>query len=99
MHVALSAEESARPIFRLGRLLATPGVLAATTDQDRMEALQRYLLGDWGDVDDHDKAANDSALHEGTRILGVYHSQSGTKFWIITEANRSSTTILLPEEY
>jgi hypothetical protein len=59
----------------------------------------RHARGDWGDVDAHDKRANDAAVKQGTRIVSAYVLDDGTRVWIITEADRSSTTILLPEEY
>ncbi|HJN08637.1 MAG TPA: type I restriction endonuclease subunit M [Pirellulaceae bacterium] len=62
-------------------------------------ALARHAAGDWGDVDEHDRSANEMALKDGSRLFSVYHAKDGTKFWIITEANRSSTTVLLPEDY
>lgn len=83
----------------LGRTLATPGVLEATTEAERNIAFNRHFRGDWGDVVDEDWRANDQALQNGGRLLSAYHTLSGTKFWIITEADRSATTILLPEEY
>ncbi len=85
--------------FRLGHIVSTPNALSRLTNEDILMSLQRHLAGDWGDVDAHDRAANDHALVEGTRILSVYHAANGTKFWIITEADRSATTVLLPEDY
>jgi hypothetical protein len=64
-----------------------------------MQALRRHARGDWGDLDDEDLQANERALKDGTRLLSAYHSSAGTKFWIITEWDRSATTVLLPEEY
>ena len=61
--------------------------------------LQRHVAGDWGEVCAEDKQSNDHALVEGTRILSAYRAADGTKFWIITEADRSVTTVLLPEDY
>ncbi|WP_417850272.1 hypothetical protein [Thalassoglobus sp.] len=61
--------------------------------------MQRHLSGDWGDCEPEDAIANDRAVSEGTRLFSVYHSSSGTKFWIITEADRSATTVLLPDDY
>lgn len=58
-----------------------------------------HARGDWGELDAEDRAANDRALKDGTRLLSAYHTKAGTKFWIITEADRSSTTALLPSEY
>ena len=63
-----------------------------------LSALARPLRGDLGDLDSHDKAANDRALFEGTRLLSAYVGQNCTHFWIITEADRSTTTVLLPED-
>jgi len=85
--------------FSPGRLVATPGALKAIPNGDIRTALARHLLGDWGDVPPEDKQANDRALVERTRLFSSYHSSSGTKFWIITEADRSATTVLLPDEY
>jgi hypothetical protein len=64
-----------------------------------LHGIQRHQSGDWGDVDTHDRNANDRALTEGTRLFSVYRSATGLKFWIITEADRSSTTVLMPEDY
>lgn len=83
----------------LGRTLATPGVLEVTTRAERNVAFNRHSCGDWGDVGKEDWQANDRALQTGERLLSVYHTLSGIKFWIITEADRSATTILLPSEY
>ncbi|HEV2294108.1 MAG TPA: hypothetical protein VGR35_09630 [Tepidisphaeraceae bacterium] len=86
--------------FELGRLLATPGVLDAAGDEDLMVYLSRHARGDWGVVDDADKRANDRALKDGTRLLSAYVLRDGTtRVWVITEADRSATTILLPSEY
>lgn len=83
----------------LGQTLATPGVLKATTQAERSVAFSRHSRGDWGDVVEEDWRVNDQALQNGERLLSVYHTLSGTKFWIITEADRSATTVLLPSEY
>jgi hypothetical protein len=66
---------------------------------EMMQALRRHARGDWGELDPEDRQANDAALKNGTRLLSVYKTKSGMKFWIITEADRSSTTVLVPEEY
>lgn len=87
------------PKFTLGRLVATPTVLASVSTQDITAAIARHLRGDWGDVDAEDRSTNDRALVEGSRLLSVYHADDGTKFWIITEWDRSITTVLLPEDY
>jgi len=85
--------------FRLGRIVSTPGALARLTQDDILHGIQRHQSGDWGDLDDEDRQANDQALVNGTRILSVYCAANGTKFWIITEADRQTTTILLPDDY
>jgi hypothetical protein len=87
--------------FGLGQLLATPGALAALEDagQTPVEFLERHCQGDWGDVCREDWLANDAALVEGTRLLSAYRTSKGVKLWIISEADRSSTTVLLPEDY
>jgi hypothetical protein len=85
--------------FKLGRIVSTPNALNQLTYDEILAGLQRHITGDWGDMDEHDRAANDNALIDGTRLLSVYHTDAGVKFWIITEADRSSTCILLPEDY
>jgi hypothetical protein len=89
------------PKFPLGNTVITGRALdALKRDPKLLEwMLYRHQSGDWGDVCDEDKLANDSALHMGTRILSAYHIDDGTKFWVITEADRTHTTILLPSEY
>lgn len=83
----------------LGRTLAMPGVLEVTTQAERNIAFNRHAHSDWGDVEKEDWRANDQALQSGARLLSVYHTLNDTKFWIVTEADRSATTILLPSEY
>ena len=85
--------------FRLGRIVSTPNALSQLTQDDILLGIQRHQAGDWGEIDVHDGAANERALKEGTRLLSVYRSAAGVTFWLITEADRSSTTILLPEDY
>lgn len=86
-------------LFPLGQVVATPCALEVLTQADITNAIRRHLSGDWGDLDDHDKKQNTNALKEHSRILSAYTTGSGVRFWIITEAYRSSTTILLPNEY
>lgn len=90
-----------KPKFKLGRVVFKANVVAQIDSIDLLYALERHKAGDWGDVDAHDAAINDLALQPGTegRLLSVYHDANGTKFWIITEADRSVTTVLLPEDY
>lgn len=85
--------------FPLGHLVATPNALANLSRSDIWRALRRHVTGDWGDVCGEDREANNQALRQGSRLLSVYHGENGTKFWIITEADRSATTVLLPEDY
>ena len=85
--------------FSIGRLLSTPGALAKVSPEEMFTALSRHVQGDWGDVDEHDSKENELSLQQGFRLLSVYHTQARVKFWIITEASRASTTVLLPEEY
>jgi hypothetical protein len=88
-------------LFPLGRLVATPGALQAleASAESALSYLTRHLHGDWGDLTEDDKQANTDAVATQTRILSAYHLKDGTKIWIITEADRSSTCILLPSEY
>lgn len=85
--------------FPLGRLMTTPGALKLLTQDEMFDALHRHANGDWGDVCDEDREENEVALKHGFRLLSVYHTKTGHKFWIITEADRSVTTVLLPDEY
>jgi hypothetical protein len=92
-------EPSTKPVFALGGIFATPGVLEAVQHVELTAALCRHASGDWGNVCQDDWKANEEALTEDLRLFSVYISSSGTKFWIITEADRSVTTLLLPSEY
>ena len=84
--------------FPLGRIVATPGALAAlqAAGQQPHEFLVRHVQGDWGNVSDEDRQENELSLREGFRILSAYHTRLGEQLWIISEADRSATTILLP---
>ena len=86
--------------FPLGRVVATAGALKLLkeTGEDPQYCLTRHASRDWGDLDLHDCQENELSLKHGWRILSSYPVGEG-KVWIITEADRSSTTILLPEEY
>ena len=79
--------------------MTTPNALSKLTQDDILIGIRRHQAGDWGDVDAGDKTADDRALVERTRLFSVYHSAAGVKFWLITEANRRVTTVLLPEDY
>ena len=85
--------------FRLGRIVSTPNALDQLTQDDILLAIGRHQAGDWDDVGDDDRQENELTLKEGFRLFSVYHSLSGVKFWVITEADRSVTTVLLPEDY
>lgn len=92
--------------FPLGRILATPGALDALAESNQAPAefIARHANCDWGDVCSDDKAMNDQALIDGSRLLSAYQTVKGTKLWVITEAadddgQRSATTVLLPSEY
>lgn len=85
--------------FRLGRIVATPNALERLTQTDILTGIQRHQAGDWGDMVEHDRAENELSLKEGLRLLSSYRAANGTKFWLITEADRSVTTVLLPEDY
>ncbi len=88
-----------RSRFRLGQTVITRGALGTLSGDDVATAMLRHARGDWGELVAEDRAANDRALEKGGRLVSAYRTARGTKFWIITEADRSVTTVLLPEEY
>ena len=98
LHVSNDAQ-----LFDTGRLVATPGVLEVTkrNGQGIEPLLKRHLSGDWGDMHDEDKEANDAAVNGEIkqRVMSSYDLPDGNKVWIITEWDRSVTTLLLPSEY
>lgn len=87
--------------FSAGQLESTPRALAKleASGDSLFTYLQRHLAGDWGDIDDHDRRENEFSLEQGFRLLSAYCISNGVKIWIITEADRTSTTVLLPDEY
>jgi hypothetical protein len=87
--------------FALGQCVSTPGALAALNKNGQLplEFIARHQSGDWGTVNANDKQANEDALKEGARILSAYLLKDNQKIWVITESDRSSTCILLPDEY
>ena len=89
------------PKFSPGQVVATRGAYEALMrlEQDPTPFLIRHLSGDWGDIPPEDVAENERSLQHGYRLMSVYYLFDRTKIWVITEADRSSTTILLPEEY
>lgn len=92
-------KETQHKTFSLGGLFATPGVLSEISPGERLAALARHSRCDWGECDPEDWQANDEAVDQELRLFSVYIDRNGVKFWIITEADRSVTTILLPDEY
>lgn len=92
---------SAKNRFTLGQIVATPGAIAAMAPSGEKpgQFLRRHAAGDWGDICPEDKILNDEAIEVGARLLSAYRTSLGVRLWIITEADRSVTTILLPEEY
>ena len=87
--------------FGLGRLLATPGALAAIGRAGQAPAtfIGRHAAGDWGEVCGDDWALNDDAVEKGGRLLSAYRTSLGERIWVITESDLSATTLLLPDEY
>lgn len=85
-------------LFPLGQIVATPAALAVTTDEERRTFLHRHQIGSWEETSQEDRMENMLSLFHGLRILSVHNASKG-KVWIITEADRSVTTILTPEEY
>ena len=85
--------------FPLGRVVITRNALETIPAADVSRALHRHASGDWGDLCEDDRQENELSLKEGYRLLSAYHAADGSKFWIITEADRSVTTVLLPDDY
>lgn len=91
----------AKARFELGQTVATPGALEAfmRSGDTPLPYLTEHANRNWGEVDQHDKAHSEVAIERGFRILSAYRLADDTTIWIITEADRSVTTVLLPEEY
>ena len=89
-----------RTKFALGQIVATPGALEVMKVEgiDGVTLLSRHVIGDWGDLDEEDKQENELSVQKGFRILSAY-GRGKTRLWVITEADRSVTTILRPDEY
>jgi len=94
-------QQTKEPLFRLGQIVATPGALAALNKagQQVHEFLLRHVHGEWGNVPAEDWQENQYSLEHGFRLLSSYRTNANETVWVITEADRSATTILLPEEY
>ncbi|MAQ95558.1 MAG: hypothetical protein CMM84_18785 [Rhodothermaceae bacterium] len=88
------------PRFPLGHVVATPGALEVVRDHgvDLLGLLRRHASGDWGQVPEEDARLNDLALKHRARLLSAYDTAGG-RLWVLTEADRSATTVLLPSEY
>ena len=87
------------PKFKLGNVCITPNAAQAVPAVEVLTALARHTVGDWGALDEHDRQENDRALSQGGRLVSVYETSAGRRFWVITEANFTQTTVLLPEDY
>ena len=87
--------------FALGRVVATPGALRVLEKAEQLPAefLDRHVNGDWGEVPEEDRQENEFSVEHGFRILSAYTTRAGDRIWILTEADRSATTILLPHKY
>lgn len=90
-----------KPMFALGQIGTTPGALNTMTELGiaPLELIHRHVTGDWDDMGAEDQQQNLLAIQSGRRIFSSYKIGATTKIWIITEADRSSTTLLLPSEY
>ena len=88
-------------ILPLGKLVATPGALEELENAGEAPLLyvRRHAAGDWGDLCDEDRQLNEEAIENGERVLSSYRLSTNKRIWIITEADRSSTCVLLPSEY
>jgi hypothetical protein len=102
----MSLGAASQPKFEPGQVVATPGALKALKESGQSPAglLARHVQGDWGDLDAEDRASNDQAVIDGSRLLSSYTTARGERVWVITEAvgddgRRDSTCLLLPEEY
>ena len=96
-----SAEPQKKALFKLGQVVATPGALEALEEagQKPAEFLYRHVTGDWDNLDPYDRQANEQAVKQGLRVFSAYQTNQGVKIWVITEWDRSVTTLLLPSEY
>ena len=101
MSAATPVPPPSAPLFPLGQVVATPHALDVLRDHGvtPLELLQRHVVGDWGELCAEDVQANREALQEGDRLFSSYPVADGVKVWVITEADRSATTLLLPVDY
>jgi hypothetical protein len=91
--------EAPKTHISLGRTVITANAMVTLDHDSVQDALRRHAVGDWGDLSPEDRQENDLSARAGFRILSAYTDTRGTKFWIITETDRSATTVLLPEDY
>jgi hypothetical protein len=95
----MSSTAGSEPRFSPGSIVITSNALGKLPGEDVRRALGRHLRGDWGNLDAEDLAENERALRDGHRLFSSYRASTGDRFWIITEWDRSLTTVLLPEDY
>ena len=97
----MQATTTAKPKFSLGQIVATPGALDLLQESGESAAdfLSRHVRGDYGEICEEDRQLNDQAIVDGSRILSAYRTSKGERLWIITEADRSSSCLLKPDEY
>ena len=95
----MASEDGKTRRFDLGRVVITRNAAERLNQPGWIDGLRRHACGDWGELCPEDRQANDAALMSQERILSAYRDHKGEKFWIITEWDRSLTTILLPEDY
>jgi len=95
----LAAVSTMRAKFDFGEVTATRGVMENFRQPFVILCLARHRMGDWGDLDDEDKRMNDLSLTCKGRLLSAYHAPNGEKLYVITEAQHSVTTVLMPDEY
>jgi hypothetical protein len=93
--------DQVHPKFELGAVVATPGALELLqrAGKQPLDYIIRHLEGDWGTLDEHDRLVNEQALLHGGRLLSSYIVVGDERLWIITESDRSASTLLLPSEY
>lgn len=99
MNTPFARSDEPQPKFLVGQIVATPNALTHISNDEIMSALARHIQGDWGTLDTEDWNSNELALKNGGRLFSQYCSTQDIKFWITTEADRSVTTVLLPEDY
>ena len=85
--------------FELGQMVITSNASSILSNEDIQKAIARHSNCDWGDLEEEDREVNNQALKDGDRLFSAYHDSNNVKFWIITEADRSVTTVLMPEDY